>query len=177
MKPLTFTDLVMRAARIKTEENRDKRTPVKIRVKRIEAGNNTKTPERKSKEVKRLKRNITLSPGQKKIEAFFHKQSKVGGTGLSRETINTKLNKQGAGNSPLQGVQNCGASTPKSRGSKPLPVVRGGGSVRGKNSKIKLLERWPHERKPPEDPPPEDLGLSREDSKQEGTKRKDLKEV
>ena len=126
-KPLTFTDLVMRAARVKTENNRDKRTPVKVRIKRIEAGNNTKTPERKSKEVKRLKRNVTLSPGQKKIEAFFHKQIKVGGTGLSRETINTKQNKQGAGNSPLKGVQNYGASTPKSRGSRPLPVVRGGG--------------------------------------------------
>ena len=127
LKPVTFTDLVMRAARMKTEENRDKRTPVKIRVKRIEAGNNTKTPERKSKEVKRLKKSIALSPGQKKIEAFFQKQSKVGRTGLSREAVNTKSNKQGAGNSPLQGVQNCGASTPKSRGSKPLPVVRGGG--------------------------------------------------
>ena len=116
----------MRAARIKTENNRDKRTPVKVRIKRIEAGNNTKTPERKNKEVKRLKRNVTLSPGQKKIEAFFHKKTKVGGTGLSRETINTKQ-KQGAGNSPLKGVQNYGASTPKSRGSRPLPVVRGGG--------------------------------------------------
>ena len=122
MKPLTFTDLVMRAAKKKITDIKDKRTPVKIRVKRIEAGN-TKTPERKTKEVKRLKKSIALSPGQKKIEAFFQKQS------------NTKLNKQGAGNSPLQGVQNSGASTPTSRGSRPLPVVRGGGQLEARKVK------------------------------------------
>ena len=129
LKPLTFTDLIMRAARMKTIETKDKRTPVKTRVRRIEAGNNTKTPERKTKEVKRLKKSIALSPRQKKIEAFFQKQTKVGRTGLSREAVNTNSEKQGAGNSPLQGVQNSGASTPTSRGSRPLPVERGGGQL------------------------------------------------
>ena len=33
LKPLTYTDLVMRAARMKTEETKDKRTPVKTRDK------------------------------------------------------------------------------------------------------------------------------------------------
>ena len=128
VKPLTFTDLVMRAARMKTTETKDKRTPVKTRVRRIEAGNQTKTQDRKIKEVKRLKKSSTvLSPGQRKISAFFQRQTKVGRTELSREADNTNLETQGAGNSPLQGVQNSGASTPTSRGSRPLPVERGGG--------------------------------------------------
>ena len=52
---------MMRAAKakMKTDEAKDKRTPVKTRVRRIEAGNNTKTPDRKVKEVKRLKKNLT----------------------------------------------------------------------------------------------------------------------
>ena len=40
--------------------------------------------------------------------------------------------------------------------------------MRGRKRKVKLLERWPHERKPPEDPPPEALGLFRKSSKEEG---------
>ena len=39
--------------------------------------------------------------------------------------------------------------------------------MRGRKSKTKLLERWPHERKPPEDPPPEALGLALRDSRKE----------
>ena len=127
MKPLTFTDLLMRDARKKTVEAKDKRTPVKTRVRRIEAGNNTKTPERKIKEVKRLKKGIALSPGQKKIEAFFLKKAKVGGTGHSRESVNTKQTIQGADIGSLVGVLNSGASQQPSGGSKSLPVERGGG--------------------------------------------------
>ena len=36
IKPLTFTDLVMRAARTQICEGKHKRTPVKIRVRKIE---------------------------------------------------------------------------------------------------------------------------------------------
>ena len=101
---------------------------MKTRVRRIETGTNT--PHRKNKEVKRLKRSGTdLSPGQKKIEAFFKKKTMVGRTGLSREAKNTNQEIQGAGTSPLEGVQNTGASNQTSGGSKPLPVERGGGQI------------------------------------------------
>ena len=126
LKPLTFTDLVMRAARVQNCETKHKRTPVKTRIRRIETG--IKTPDRKSKELKRLKRgNTDLPPGQKKIEAFFIKKTMVGRTGLSREAKNTNQKIQGAETSPLESVQNTGASNQTSGGSKPLPVERGGG--------------------------------------------------
>ena len=125
----------MKAARAKVcnTENKDKRTPVKTRVKRIGAGAKakTKTPDRRNKEVKRLKRSSTdLSPGQRKIEAFFMKKTMVGRPGLSREAMNTNnKNTQGAEHGPLEGVLNCGASKLTSGGSKLLPVERGGGQI------------------------------------------------
>ena len=106
----------------------NKRTPVRVRVRRIEAG--AKTPNKRTREVKRLRKsNTDLSPGQKKIEAFFKRKTLVGRPGLSREADNTNKDLQGAGNSPLEGVLNSGASTPTSRGSRSLPVERGGGEV------------------------------------------------
>ena len=117
----------MKAAREKVCKAEDKRTPVKTRVRRIEAGIKPKTSEKKKKEVKRLKKGADLSPGQRKIEAFFLKKTMVGRTGLSREAINTNVETQGAESGPLKGVLSCGASNPTSVGSKPLPVERGGG--------------------------------------------------
>ena len=82
----------------------------------------------KKKDIKRLRKSSgILSPGQKKIEAFFLKKTKVGGTGLSRESINTKQTIQGADIGSLVGVLNSGASQQPSGGSKSLPVERGGG--------------------------------------------------
>ena len=157
----------MKAAREKVCKAEDKRTPVKTRVRRIEAGIKPKTSEKKKKEVKRLKKGDDLSPGQRKIEAFFLKKTMVGRTGLSREAINTNVETQGAESGPLKGVLSCGASNLTSVGSKLLPVERGGGSnKRGKKSKLKLLERWPYERKPAGEPPPEVLGPLRQSSKE-----------
>ena len=102
---------------------------MKTRVRRIEAGTKPRTSEKKNKEVKRLKKGTDLSPGQRKIEAFFLKKTMVGRTGLSREAINTNIETQGAESGPLEGVLSCGASNLTSGGSKLLPVERGGGQI------------------------------------------------
>ena len=85
---LMFTDLVIRAAKSQLREQ-PRRTPVKTRVKRLEAS--IHTPEIKGKSSKRLGRmsNMELSPRQKKIESFFLKKTSVGRTGLSRDSNNT----------------------------------------------------------------------------------------
>ena len=104
-----------------------------------------KNSEGKKKEIKRLKKgnnSETLSPGQKKIEAFFKRNTKVGGTGLSRDSKNTNQIAQGADIGSLVGVLNSGASKQPSGGSKSLPVERGGGlSKEGKKSRLSLLEK------------------------------------
>ena len=88
----------------------------------------TKTSDTRKKEVKRLKKgNAVLSPGQSKIEAFFLKKTRVGGTGHSRESNNTNQNTQGADIGSLEGVLDFGASNSPSGGSKSLPVERRGG--------------------------------------------------
>ena len=166
----------MKAPREKVSKTESKRTPVKTRVKRIEAGAKTRTPNKKNKEVKRLKKGTDLSPGQRKIEAFFLKKTMVGRTGLSREAMNTNRSTQGAKLGPLEGVLSCGASKLPSGGSRPPPVERGGGGSdkRGEKSKLKLLERWPYERKPAGEPPPKALSPLRQGSKErKGTESPD----
>ena len=119
----------MRTARekAKVKEENSGRTSVRVRVRRIEAGMKSKTPEIKKKDVKRLRKGSgILSPGQRKIEAFFLKKTKVGGTGHSRESVNTKQTIQGADIGSLVGVPDSGASKHPSGGSKSLPVKRGG---------------------------------------------------
>ena len=104
----TFTELLMRAARAKAklEPKTPERTPVKIRVKRIEdkartsgaVGRGKGTPGRKKAKDK------LLSPRQKRIKDFFEKKlHKVGQPGLSRESKDTSTI-QGTSNSPLKGV-------------------------------------------------------------------------
>ena len=81
----------MATARVqkKIEEKVSDRTPVKVKIKRIEEktrasgaiGKGRGTPGRKKAKEK------LLSPRQKKIKDFFeHKLQKAGGTGLSRDS-------------------------------------------------------------------------------------------
>ena len=84
--PANFTELLMATARAKqkVEEKVSDRTPVKVKIKRIEEkarasgaiGKGRGTPGRKKAKEK------LLSPRQKKIKDFFeHKLQKAGGTG------------------------------------------------------------------------------------------------
>ena len=72
------------------------------------------------------KGDVTLSPGQKRMDDFYKKKLKVEGSGLSMDFRNTKQTK-GAGNSPLEGVQDsCTSKAKTSGGTEPPPVERGG---------------------------------------------------
>ena len=108
------------------------RTPVRIRVKRLERGKEVRTPGKgggvpnRSTGGKRGKKKESLSPPQRRIENYFLKL-KGGPNGLSRRSQSPKPT-QGTTKSPLEGVLEVGACAETSRpGTSPLPVERGGG--------------------------------------------------
>ena len=134
-------------AQKKNEEKDSDRTPVKVKIKRIEektrasgaVGKGRGTPGRKKAKEK------LLSPRQKKIKDFFeHKLQKVGGTGLSSAS-KAKSNIQGTRNSPLKGVLDiCTPAKPSNRGGTRLTSEECGGmeQVAAKKRVLRTLEKW-----------------------------------
>ena len=112
-------------------EETKSRTPVRVKVKRLEKGRELRTPakgggsQNKNTGGKRGKKKESLSPSQRRIENYFLKL-KGGPTGLSmRSKSPTKT--QGTPRSPLKGVLEVSAWESTSKpGTSPLPVVRGG---------------------------------------------------
>ena len=129
------------------------RTPVRVRVKRLEKGRELRTPakggesQKKGTGSKRGRKKESLSPSQRRIENYFLKL-KGGPTGLSMRS-KSSTETQGTPRSPLKGVLESSAWEPTSKpGTSPLPVVRGGGGqkeAKKKTLKSKVLERWPHQ--------------------------------
>ena len=121
------------AQRTEEEDEVKPRTPVRVKVKRLERGNRTPGgkeggSQKKSIGGKGARKKESLSPSQRKIESYFCKL-KGGPNGLSRRSDPTKT--QGTPQSPLEGVLGASASAETSRqGTSPLPVVRGGGRMR-----------------------------------------------
>ena len=112
-------------------EETKSRTPVRVKVKRLERGRELRTPakggglQNKSTGGKRGKKKESLSPSQWRIENHLLKL-KGGPTGLSMRSKSPNKT-QGTPKSPLEGVLEVGAWDPTSRpGTSPLPVVRGG---------------------------------------------------
>ena len=111
------------------EEEVKPRTPVRVKIKRLERGNRTPggkevASKKKGTGGKGGRRKESLSPSQKKIENYFCKL-KGGPNGLSRRSDPTTT--QGTLQSPLEGVHEGSASAVTSRqGTSPLPVARGG---------------------------------------------------
>ena len=144
-------------AKQKVDIRASDRTPVKVKIKRIEekarasgaTGKGRGTPGRKKAKEK------LLSPRQKKIKDFFeHKLQKVGGTGLSRDS-KAKFNIQETSNSPLKGVLDiCTPTKPSNKGgTRPVSEECGGvGQKAAKKRALKVLERWSHLREKPQDP-------------------------
>ena len=144
-------------AQKKIEEKVSDRTPVKVKIRRIEektrasgaTGKGRGTPGRKKAKEK------LLSPRQKKIKDFFeHKLQKAGGTGLSRDS-KANYNKKGTSNSPLKGVLDiCTPTIPsKMGGTRPVSEECGGiGQVAAKKRVLRTLEKWSHLGEKPPDP-------------------------
>ena len=114
------------------QEETKPRTPVRVKVKRLERGREVRTPakggglQNKGTGGKRVKKKESLSPSQRKIENYFLKL-KGGPTGLSMRSKSPKQT-QGTPKSPLEGVLEVSACAAPSRpGTSPLPVERGGG--------------------------------------------------
>ena len=126
----------MRRKRLEPDKGEDleevkPRTPVRIKVKRLERGKEVWTPgkgegQNRSTEGKRVRKKNSLSPSQRKIENYFLKL-KGRPIGLSMRSQSPKET-QGTTKSPLEGVLEVGACAETSRpGTSPLPVERGGG--------------------------------------------------
>ena len=130
-------------------EETKSRTPVRIKVKRLERGREVRTPamggglQNKSTGGKSGKKKESLSPSQRRIENYFLKL-KGGPTGLSMRSKSPKKT-QGTPRSPLEGVLEVSAWELTSKpGTSPLPVVRGGEGqkeAKKKTLKAKVLER------------------------------------
>ena len=117
------------------QEETKPRTPVRVKVKRLERGREVRPPakggglQNKGTGGKRVKKKESLSPSQRKIENYFLKL-KGGPTGLSMRSKSPKQT-QGTPKSPLEGVLEVSACAKPSRpGTSPLPVEKGGGSQR-----------------------------------------------
>ena len=141
----SFTDILMRKRRPEQEPKEDleetkSRTPVRVKVKRLEKGRELRTPakgggsQNKNTGGKRGKKKESLSPSQRRIENYFLKL-KGGPTGLSmRSKSPTKT--QGTPRSPLKGALEVSAWEITSKpGTSPLPVVRGGGRAERRKEK------------------------------------------
>ena len=115
--------------RTEEEDEGEPRTPVRIKIKRLERGNRTpggKEGGSKKKVIggRGARKKESLSPSQRKIESYFCKL-KGGPNGLSRRSEPTIT--QGTIQSPLEGVIEGSASAATSRqGTSPLPVARRG---------------------------------------------------
>ena len=112
-------------------EETKSRTPVRVKVKRLEKGRELRTPakgggsQNKNTGSKRGRKKESLSPSQRRIENYFLKL-KGGPTGLSMRS-KSSTETQGTPRSPLKGVLELSAWEPTSKpGTSPLPVVRGG---------------------------------------------------
>ena len=136
--------------RTEEEVEGEPRTPVRIKIKRLERGNRTpggKEGGSKKKSIggRGARKKESFSPSQRRIESYFCKL-KGGPNGLSRRSDPTKT--QGTLQSPLEGVLGASASADTSRqDTSPLPVVRGGGQNEDKKRTLKqakVLERWPY---------------------------------
>ena len=152
-----FTEILIRRRRPDQEPKEDReetksRTPVRVKIKRLEKGRELRTPakgggsQNKNTGGKRGKKKESLSPSQRRIENYFLKL-RGGPTGLSMRSKSPNKT-QGTPNSPLEGVLEVGACAPTSRpGTSPLPVERGGGQKEAKKKALraKVLERWPHQ--------------------------------
>ena len=117
------------------------RTPIRIRIQRLEAGG-TSTGGSKSKH-KRKRDEITMDTGKKNIVDFFMKKAAAN---LIRESGTNNKN-QGATSSPLLGVSGSSASKTTSEGDTGLyPEERGReGDGGGKKRTCSVLGRWPYE--------------------------------
>ena len=124
---------VLEPGKNEEQEEAKSRTPVRIRVKRLERGKEVRTPgkggghQNKGTGGKRVKKKESLSPSQRKIENYFLKL-KGRPIGLSMRSKSPKQT-QGTPKSPLEGVLevNACAAPPSRPGTSPLPVERGGG--------------------------------------------------
>ena len=144
-------------AKQKVEVKASDRTPVKVKIKRIEEkaqasgaiGKVRGIPGRKKAKEK------LLSPRQKNIKDLFeNKLQKVGGTGLSRDS-KAKLNIQGTSNSPLKGVLDiCTPTKPSNKGgTRPVSEECGGiGKLAARKRVLRTLEKWSHLGEKPPDP-------------------------
>ena len=93
------------------EEAKAVRTPVRIKIQRLEAGGGEMTMSGKKKN-KRKREEIVLDTGQKKIVDFILKRANAD---LIRESHNNKNQRQGAGHSPLSGfLGHCLSELPSS---------------------------------------------------------------
>ena len=113
------------------------RTPVRVRVQRLEAGGSSK------KKAKRKRDEVILDTGQKRIMNFFLKKV----TAEPRRDSGDTTQNQGTDTGPLEGVSDSSISNETSKGDAGLhPEVRGGEKEDGAKKRTRtVLGRWPHE--------------------------------
>ena len=122
--------------RTEEDEEAKPKAPVRVKIKRLERGKEVRTPggakggvSKKGTGGKGCRKKESLSLSQRRIENYFLK-IKGGPIGLSMRSEHPKPT-QGTIDSPLEGVLEVSACAKPSRpGTSPLPVERGGSSLR-----------------------------------------------